>query len=698
MSQADLTLEVTPTEHPGRALVRMPMDRMSQLGLHPGDCVALHVGRTTHARVMPSAQGDVGVETSAETAQNMRGSFGSAATAQFANLQVLHSALIKVQGSNDVRSDDLAEALFDLPLTEGDVLSVTLTMGREVVVEVVTLHHAPAGVFGAQTLLTITAAPPPSAGHNSIGGMEREIAQVHEMVAVPLLRPELFERLGVPAPRGVLFTGPPGSGKTLLARAVAAQTSAAFFQINGPEIVSKHYGESEAALRAVFDTAAKDTPAIIFIDEIDAIAPRRDTLSGEKQVERRVVAQLLTLMDGLSERGRVIVMAATNLPDSLDPALRRPGRFDREIGFGPPDAPQREAILRVHLREAPLAPDVALAEVAAETQGYVGADLAAVAREGSLAALDRVVTQAGGEQRVDPENLFITQTDLLRGVAATSPSVLRDTTVESPRVTFDDVGGMEGVKDALTEAVLWPLEHRAAYAELGLSPAAGILMTGPPGSGKTLLARAMAAQGGMNFIPVRPARILSQFLGDAERAIAEIFSKARQAAPCLIFFDELDALAPRRGRGDATQDRLVAQLLTEMDGLVRNANVVVLAATNRAASIDPALTRAGRFDVIIQIPLPDFATRRAILQVHCTPLPLNPDLDLEVWAARAEGMSGADLAALVGAAARHALRRKLSEKQDTPTVEGEDFKHAFEGMAQAQKARREDFITEGAQA
>ncbi|WP_299881903.1 AAA family ATPase [uncultured Sulfitobacter sp.] len=698
MSAAGLTLEVTQTAHQGRALVRMPMDRMSELGLRPGDCVALHVGRTTHARVTPSASGNSGIEASVEITQNMRGDFGSPAQARPADLRDLRSALIRVNGNVDVRPHDLAEALFDLPLTEGDTLSISLPLGREAEVEVITLDPTPAGLFGSETLLTLAAAPPPSADYSDIGGMEREISRVHEMVAVPLLRPDLFERLGVPAPRGVLFTGPPGSGKTLLARSIAARTSAAFFQINGPEIVSKHYGESEAALRAVFEAAAKDSPAIIFIDEIDAIAPRRDVLSGEKQVERRVVAQLLTLMDGLSERGRIIVMAATNLPDSLDPALRRPGRFDREIGFGPPDVAQREAILAVHLRNAPLAPDVTLAEIAAETQGYVGADLAAVAREGSLAALDRAVTQAGGEGRVDPADLFITHADLVRGVDATNPSVLRDTTLESPRLTFDDIGGMEDVKAALTEAVLWPLQHRSACAALGLSPAAGVLLTGPPGSGKTMLARALAAKSGMNFIPVRPARILSQFLGDAERAIAEVFSKARQAAPCLVFFDELDTLAPRRGRGDAAQDRLVAQMLTELDGMAPNADVVVLAATNRAAAIDPALTRSGRFDLIIRIPLPDPDTRKAILDVHCRHLPLDPELDLDRWGHRAEGASGADLAALVAAAARQALRRSLAESADAPVIRPVDFEQAFEDMVRARDARHEDFIDEGTQA
>lgn len=693
MTAPGLTLTVTQSLQRAQAMVRMPLDRMSELGLHPGDCVALHAGRTTHARVMPSRQGGTGIETSFEMAQNLKCAFGTTAQAQRADLKVLKSALIKIVSPGNARPQDLAEALYDLPLTEGDQLSVSLPMGHETTLEVKSLDPAPAGLFGSETLLSLAATPQPDVGYDGIGGMETEIARVHEMVSVPLLRPDLFERLGVPAPRGVLFTGPPGSGKTLLARAIAARTSAAFFQINGPEILSKHYGESEAALRAVFEAAANDAPSIVFLDEIDAIAPRRDTLSGEKQVERRVVAQLLTLMDGLAERGRIIVMAATNLPDSLDPALRRPGRFDREVGFGAPDADQREAILKVHLRDAPLAFDVDLPEIAAQTYGYVGADLAAVAREASLAALDRTVSGADSNVEIDAGDLYISHADLVRGVAATSPSALRDTTMESPRVTFADIGGLESVKTALSEAVLWPLQHRDTCAVLGLCPAAGVLMTGPPGSGKTLLARALAAESGMNFIPVRPARILSQFLGEAERAIAEIFAKARQAAPCLIFFDELDALAPRRGQSDAAQDRLVAQLLTELDGMVRNADVVVLAATNRAAAIDPALTRPGRFDAIITIPLPDVGARKSILKVHCRGLPLADEVDLDVQAQHLSGASGADLASIVTAAARHALKRSIQTGEDAHLVAA-DFEQARTQLSHAQEARNEDFIAE----
>ena len=695
MTAVRLCLKQAQSGPQGRALVRMPIDKMTEMGLRAGDTIAIRGARQSHARVMPAARGGEEVEASGALAQNIGAKWGDSTEVVPAALPPLRSVIIKATGATIGAPSDIEEALFDLPLTEGDVIELILPMGRTAQFEVMSLDPSPAGLFTDQTALTLAGNPKADATYDDIGGLSEEIARVHEMVAVPLLRPELFDRLCVPAPRGVLFTGPPGSGKTLLARSIAAKTSAAFFQINGPEIVSKHYGESEAALRNVFAAAGKDAPAIIFIDEIDAIAPRRDSLSGEKQVERRVVAQLLTLMDGLAERGRVIIMAATNLPDSLDPALRRPGRFDREIRFGPPKAAARREILDIHLRGAPLAEDVDLGAIAGQAHGYVGADLAALAREASLAALDRTVSEAGGEHAVRPENLFITRRDLEHGLAVTSPSALRDTLVESPTLTFDDIGGMEETKDALKEAVIWPFQHRETFEALNMRSVSGVLMSGPPGSGKTMLARALAAESGMNFIPVRPARIMSQFMGEAERAIAEIFAKARQSAPCLIFFDELDALAPRRNGNDATLDRIVAQLLTDLDGMAQNTDVVVLAATNRVSAIDPALSRPGRFDVVIRIPLPDMAARLAILEVHTKALPLDADVDLTQLAQQATDMSGADLAAMALAATRSAARRHLLSKTDEISVNRQDFEAALHMIRHSIDIRADDFITSG---
>lgn len=693
MSTMRLALKQAQSGPQGRALVRVPMDKMREMGLEAGDTIAISAKRMTHARVMPAPRGKDQIEASDALRANIGVHWGETAEVALAALPALHSVILKATGATLGSPRDIREALYDLPLTQGDVIELMLPMGHAAEFEIVTLDPAPAGLFTDTTTLSLGAPPDASTSYEDIGGLSEEIARVHEMVAVPLLRPELFTRLGVPAPRGVLFTGPPGSGKTLLARSIAAKTSAAFFQINGPEIISKHYGESEAALRNIFAAASKDAPAIIFIDEIDAIAPRREGLSGEKQVERRIVAQLLTLMDGLAERGRIIVMAATNLPDALDPALRRPGRFDREIRFGPPKAEARLEILNIHLRDAPLAPDVDLKNIAHEAHGYVGADLAALAREASLAALDRAVAEAGSEHALCPEDLFITPHDLAHGLRVTSPSALRETMVESPTITFDDIGGMEEIKEALKEAIIWPFQHREKFAALNLRSVSGVLMSGPPGSGKTMLTRALATESGMNFIPVRPARIMSQFLGDAERAVAEIFAKARQSAPCMIFFDELDALAPHRRGKDAVLDRIVAQLLTELDGMAQNEDVVVLGATNRVAAIDPALTRPGRFDVLIRIPLPDHAARRAILDVHLKGLPLAGDVDVERLAERTEAASGADLAGMVTAATRSTARRQLQNNSADISVNAQDFDVAHAQMHTARAIRSDDFIT-----
>jgi transitional endoplasmic reticulum ATPase len=693
-----LPLALSKSADTGRALARVPMADLIAMGLRPGDTVAIEVSKVTHARVVPGPRDSTSIEVDAYLLANAGGAIGTRARLRPVPLGPLKSIIIKSEGPDPVDHADLSESLFDLPLTEGDETEVVMPMGRRARFSVVSVDAGSAGFFTENTVISLASSAGIAQDYQEIGGLSSQIERVHEMVATPLLRPDLFERLGISPPRGVLFTGPPGSGKTLLARTIAARTSAAFFQINGPEIVSKHYGDSEAALRKVFEAASKQSPAIIFIDEIDAIAPKREGLSGEKQVERRIVAQLLTLMDGLSERGRIVVMAATNLPDALDPALRRPGRFDREIGFSPPDTAGRTEILAIHLRKAPLATDVNLADIAETSHGYVGADLAAVAREAALAALARTVSEAGGEDRVLVKNLVIRHCDLEHGIKVTGPSALRATHVESPTIRWSDIGGLEAEKQALTEAVIWPLAHKTAFAALRIAPSRGILLSGPPGSGKTLLARALAHESGMNFIAVRPTQIMSQFLGDAERAVSEIFTKARQAAPTVIFFDELDALAPRRNGKDAVLDRIVAQLLTEMDGLVANENTVVLGATNRAAAVDPALTRPGRFDLIIPIGLPDLDARTAILRVHSRDLPLDQTVELNIIAKQTQKASGATLAAVVNNAARSALRRAMHDTIDTALrpacITMADFEHALSVKALSEAAGHADFISQ----
>lgn len=692
-----LPIREAPAADRGRALARLPEDTMRKIGVDPGDPILIEGTTGTHCRAVPGPSDVAWVEIDAHVAKRIGLDWGAEARLIPAPLPVLSAVIVEVTGVQTARLEDLAEALYDLPLTEGDSLTVRLPMGQEAQVAVTSTDPEPAGLFGDRTVISV-AERPVAQQYQGIGGLEQQIARVHEMVAAPLERPDLFERLGIAPPRGILFTGPPGSGKTLLARAVAGRTKAAFFHVSAPEILSKHYGDSEAALRKVFDAAGRQAPAIVFIDEIDAIAPRRDALSGEKQVERRVVAQLLTLLDGLSDRGRIVVMAATNLPDALDPALRRPGRFDREIVFRAPSCADRREILAVHLGAAPLDRCVDLDAVAEASHGYVGADLAALTREAALAALARNVAAAGGEDRVAAAAIFITQRDLEHGLTVTRPSILRDTVVDSPTIGWGDVGGLEDVKAALREAVMWPLEHRAMFQSLGLSSSRGLLLSGPPGSGKTLLARAIAGESGINFIGVRPTRILSQFLGEAERAVSDLFEKARQAAPALLFFDEFDAVAGRRGSQDAVMDRIVAQLLVELDGLATNTGVTVLAATNRAAAIDPALLRPGRIDRVIEVPLPDAVVRRAILDVHTSARRLAFGVDLDRVAEDTAGASGADLAALTEDAARSALRRMLVKKDPAETavaITADDFDAALRVLRLSTRASRVDFVADG---
>ena len=506
--------------------------------------------------------------------------------------------------------------------------------------------------------------------YEDIGGLGKTITRIREMIELPLRFPEVFDRLGIDPPRGVLLYGSPGCGKTLIARAVANETAAHFLHINGPEIIHKFYGESEANLRRVFEEAQARAPSIVFLDEIDAIAPKRTEVQGE--VEKRVVAQLLALMDGLNTRGQVIVIGATNIQQNLDPALRRPGRFDREIEIGIPDRNGRREILDIHTRGMPLAADVDPDHLAATTHGFVGADMEALAREAAMAALRRLmptIDLAAAELPYERlMELEVTMADFLDALREVEPSAMREVFTEVADVSWDEIGGMEEAKTALREAVEWPLLHAAVLTRVGAQPAKGILLTGPPGSGKTLLAKAAARESGVNFISVKGPELLSKWIGDSEKGVREVFKKARQAAPCIVFIDEIDALAPRRGGGGGEShvtERVVSQLLTELDGIEELRGVVTLAATNRPDILDPALLRPGRFDVEIDMPLPDQAARRAILSVHTRSRPLSADIDLDALAAETEGFVGADLAGLCREATMAAARRFIGQDAET---------------------------------
>ncbi|MGQ0536233.1 MAG: CDC48 family AAA ATPase [Methanobacteriota archaeon] len=567
--------------------------------------------------------------------------------------------------------------LFKRPLTKGDTVIVPgiALIGRAL--PFIVTEVAPQGIvqITEQTEVHIkeeavkdTELHAPKITYEDVGGLRDQLTKVREMIELPLKHPELFERLGIDPPKGVLLYGPPGTGKTLIAKAVANESGANFYSIQGPEIMSKFYGESEARLREVFEEAEQNAPSIVFIDEIDSIASKREETQGE--VERRVVAQLLTLMDGLKARGKVIVIAATNRVDAVDPALRRPGRFDREIEIGVPSREGRKEILMIHTRSMPVEDDFDIEYLAGNTHGFVGADMAALGKEAAMRALRRYLPEIDLDKPIPTEvleRMVVTMQDFKDALREIEPSALREVLMEVPRVSWDEVGGLESIKQELREAVEWPLTHPEAYKRLGIKPPRGILLFGPPGTGKTLLAKAVAHESQANFISVKGPEVLSKWVGESEKAVREIFKKAKQAAPAIVFLDEVDAIAPRRGGGmgdSHVTERLVNQLLTSIDGMGELDGVVILAATNRPDMIDPALLRAGRFDRILQAPVPDTKARRKVLEVHTKSMPLK-DVDIDDLARRTQGYVGADIASLCREAGILALREDMNAETVT---------------------------------
>src|SRR5687767_3983338 len=554
----------------------------------------------------------------------------------------------------------LAESLNGQLMTKGDIIPLNV-MGQRI--DLVVISTDPSGpiIINDATKVTVSEdsakavqasqeGKVPSITYEDIGGIRNEIARVREMIELPLRHPELFKRLGVEAPKGVLLHGPPGTGKTLLAKAVAHETNANFYTIGGPEIMSKFYGESEERLREIFKKAEENAPAIIFIDEIDSIAPKREEVSGE--VERRVVAQLLSLMDGMSSRGKVVVIGATNRINAIDPALRRPGRFDREMEIGVPDREGRLEILQIHTRGMPLEKDVDLGVIANMSHGFVGADLQAVAKEAGIRALRRVLPEIDLTTENIPseilKKIIVTMDDFLSVIKEIEPSALREVFVEVPDVNWEDIGGLKDVKQELQEAVEWPLKYQGLFVHSDATPPKGILLYGPPGTGKTLMAKAAAHESEANFISIKGPELLSKWVGESEKGVREVFRKARQAAPCIVFFDEIDAIAPTRGHGSDSHvtERVISQLLTEMDGLEVLSNVIIIAATNRPDIIDAALLRPGRFDRLLYVPPPDKEARMQILKIHTSKKPLADDVNIDTIANQTEGYTGADIAAL----------------------------------------------------
>ncbi|MEM0075775.1 MAG: CDC48 family AAA ATPase [Conexivisphaerales archaeon] len=665
------------TRDVGRGVARVDYDVMDSLGASTGDVLEIKGKRRTVAKCLPLYPSDEGrgiIRVDGLTRNNAGVAIGDTVTVK--KIKAVPAEKVIVAPLENIPPIDeryITDALEGVPVTRGDNIMVPYFGGR-LTFQVVGLTPASeAAIISQRTVFQLSEKGEllrgvPQVTYEDIGGLKDEIQKIREMVELPLRHPELFERLGIEAPKGVLLYGPPGTGKTLLAKAVANETNAHFISISGPEIMSKFYGESEARLREIFKEAKEKSPTIIFIDEIDSIAPKREEVTGE--VERRVVSQLLSLMDGLEGRGKVVVIAATNRPNALDPALRRPGRFDREIEIKVPDKKGRLEILQIHTRHMPLLNDVDLEKLASVTHGYVGADLEYLCKEAAMKTLRRHLPEIQlEEEKIPPETLNklqVSMADFEEALKEITPSAMREVYLETPEVRWTEIGGLEQVKKELQEAVEWPMKYPEAYKRLGYSIPKGILLYGPSGTGKTLLAKAVATESSANFISVRGPELLSKWVGESEKAVREVFRKARQAAPCIIFFDEVDALAPIRGVSSDSMvtERVVSQLLTELDGIQPLSGVVVLAATNRIDMVDPALLRAGRFDKLIYVPLPDKAARLEILKIHSAGKPLAGDVNFERIADTTEGFSGADLASVMNTAVSLVLQEFLNKYPD----------------------------------
>lgn len=689
MSEIQLRVGDAKQRDVGRGIARLDQNAMRKLGISAGDVIEIAGKRATSAIAWPAYSEDQNqsiIRIDGFTRKNASVAINEyvvvkPATVKNATNVVLAPVDMHLNVDEDF-TNFVKNRLMERTFVEGDT-TLVMMLGHAIPFGVT--KSRPHGIvrITKDTQFQILNEPAPEVKgvprttYEDIGGLHEEIQRVREMVELPLRHPEIFQRLGIEPPKGVLLHGPPGCGKTLLARAVANESEANFFSINGPEIMSKFYGESEARLREIFQQAQQNSPSIIFIDELDAIAPKREEVTGE--VERRVVAQLLALMDGLSGRGNVIVIGATNRPQALDPAIRRPGRFDREIEIGVPDKQARHEILQIHTRGMPLAEDVDLEKLTAITHGYTGADLAALSRETAMKSLRRYLPEINLEEENIPpavlEKMNVCMEDFLNAYKEVTPTAMREVYIETPSIKWDEIGGLEGVKQELIEAVEWPLKNPEVFSRLGIKPPRGILLYGPPGCGKTMLAKAVATESEANFITIKGPEVFSKWVGESEKAIREVFRKARMSSPSVVFFDEFDALVRRRGMGfgdSGVTERVISQLLTEMDGILTLEDVVVIAATNRPDIIDSAVLRPGRFDRLIYVPEPDEKARLEIFKLYTKDMPLEADVDLEVLTKMTKGYSGADIQALCREAALNALRKSITSK----IVSFVDFKEA----------------------
>jgi transitional endoplasmic reticulum ATPase len=675
----------------GHGKVRIDNETMQKLGITAGDFVEIHGKKMTVAVAWPAYAEDQGQEIIREDGLIRRNAgvalneYVSVRKADVKDAQAIVFAPTDVRLSVDEEFVSFVKRRFmDMPFIEGDMTLLSIFGSAVPLIVTRTRPHGPVKITETAHVQVLSEPTPEKKGipivtYEDIGGLHEEIQRIREMVELPLRHPELFQRLGIEPPRGVFLYGPPGCGKTLLAKAVANESDANFYVISGPEIMSKFYGESEARLREIFQKAQETSPSIIFIDEMDAIAPKREEVTGE--VERRVVAQLLSLMDGMGSRGNIIVIGATNRPNAIDPALRRPGRFDREIEIGVPDKAGRNEVLQIHTRNMPLSEDTDLKRLSDVTHGYTGADMASLCREAAMKALRRYIPEFNlEEERIPPEvleKMVVKMDDFLSAYREITPTAMREVYVEVPQVHWNEVGGLKQVKQELMESVEWPLKKPEVFKKMGIKPPRGILLYGPPGCGKTLLARAVATESEANFISIKGPEIFSKWVGESEKAIREIFRKGRTAAPAIIFFDELDAIVPKRGLGYAdsgASERVISQLLTEIDGIESLQNVLVIAATNRPDMLDAAVLRPGRFDRLIYVPSPDLDSLKEIFKIHAHSMPLSTDVDLNDIARKAQGYSGADVEAICREAAMNALREDINATD----VSLRDFNQAME--------------------
>ncbi|MFB5619556.1 MAG: CDC48 family AAA ATPase [Nitrosopumilus sp.] len=678
MSEIILKIEESPQQHVGRGRAIVDPKIIEDQKWNTGQILELTYNKKTHVKLWPGAPEEYGsgiIKIDGMTRQNIGAGIGDRISLK--SVEAVNAEQIVLSPTEKIAAEGLQEYMIynylNHVFTTGDSVSLNTQMGGRVQFIVTSTKPSKPVLVTENTIFKLGSmtkavdSSVPRITYDELGGLKNEVQKIREMVELPMRHPELFDKIGVEAPKGVLLYGPPGTGKTLLAKAVAGETNAHFISLSGPEIMGKHYGESEERIREIFTQAEENAPSIIFIDEIDSIAPKRDEVSGE--LEKRIVSQLLTLMDGMKSRGKVVVIAATNRPDSIDPALRRPGRFDREIEIGIPDDEGRFDILSIHTRGMPIDDKVDLKQISKTTHGFVGADLEVLSKEAAMRSLRRILPEIDlDEEKISSEilqKIQITSDDFRDALKEVRPSALREVQVQIPNVSWDDVGGLDELKEELKEAVEWPIKYKDAYDFVDVESPKGILLHGPPGTGKTLIAKALAKMTESNFISIKGPELLSKWVGESEKGVREIFRKARQAAPCIIFLDEVDALVPRRGSGGSNShvtENVVSQILTEIDGLEELHNVLIIGATNRLDIVDEALLRPGRFDRIIKVPNPDEKGRQHIFEIHTKKKPLASDVKISEIVKLTDDFSGAEIAAVTNRAAIAALKRYVAGK------------------------------------